>query len=142
MKYIYITIILLLFSLIFSSCSKEGIDISNNNLTVLSYNELPNTVRVLLDNKINEVIKSNEKHAYSTNKKITFEHYRKNIKKNWLKEVNNNDDYFRINSKVYRLKGNNGSIFILHKGNIYYSERNVYLDEYKNQEYYQLSLEE
>lgn len=106
----------------------------------MSYVELPNEVKTLLDEKIKEVVESYDDLAYSTSEAVTFRHYRKETD-SWLEEVNNNDDYFVIDGKIYRKQGNNGDPYIYHKGSIYYCEYNLNLENYKSKEYYRISLD-
>lgn len=122
-----------------SCVDKEGVDISSYPTATMSYSELPREVRTLLDEKIEEIVKSYDDLAYSTNEAIVFRHYRKKTN-SWLEEVNNNDDYFLIDGKTYRKQGNNGDPYIYHEGNIYYCEYNLTVKNYKNKEYYKISL--
>ncbi|CAA0159557.1 hypothetical protein TFA04_400002 [Tenacibaculum maritimum] len=134
MNKIIFCLIILIF--LFQSCYyKEGTDISKHKVVSLSYAELPNEVRDLLDEKIKEIVDSYNRLAYSLDKSVVFKYYRKKSD-NWLEEVNNNDDYFLINDKIYRKNGNNGDPYIYYRDNIYYCEYNLSLQNYKDKKYY------
>lgn len=119
---------------------KEGKDISNYPVTIMTHAELPKDVKIILDNNIDNVIASDSIFYFSNSEK-KFKHYRKSIQdKSWLYEVNNNDDYFKVEDKIYRSNTVKGDPFIYDSGYIYYCEYNMYKDEYKDQKYYRILL--
>lgn len=133
-------IYLLLISILFTSCIKEGKDITNRDFKIYKYHELPVEVQNILINNIEDISNSENKMSYTTNKNIMFRYFRKRVYKNWLKEVNNNDEYFEVSTKVYRIKGNKGTPFILHKDKIFYADYNIDTTNYKDIEYYSVTL--
>jgi hypothetical protein len=139
-KHIKMSVLILFTCVAFLSCTKEGNDISDNDFRIYEFHELPVEVKKILDMKISEVSNSENKLYYSTNDKIKFKYFRKNISRNWLKETYNNDEYFLIESEIYRIKGNKGGPFILHENKFYYCDYNIDMDNYKKQKYYSVSI--
>lgn len=132
---------IILYTLLIISCTKEGIDISKYPVEVMTYKELPIEVQRILKENVSVTTPSYECIGYSTDEDIDFRHYRKDIqKKGWLYEVNNNDDYFVVDNKIYRKGGNKGTPFIYHKETLYYGDLDIY-DNYKERQYYKIVLE-
>ena len=140
MNKIIFCLIILIF--LFQSCyNKEGIDISDYPKSTLGFFELPLKIQRTLEDNEKIITETYRDTVFSLDKGISFKHYKKNIhKKGWLYEVNNNEDYFVLNDKVYRKSGNNGKPFIYHKGALYYGDLDIYNDV-RDRRYFQVLLD-
>ena len=135
MKVIYI--LMLLF---FISCNKKVIDLTNDNILIINFNTLPNEVKSVLSENIINIVESPIETYFSINKNEEFRHERNLSTKSWLEEVNSNFHYFKINGYSFRLRGNKGHPFILYNNNLYFTELNISIDDYKKKEFYTINL--
>lgn len=99
--------------IIFVSCQSDGrIDLDDLKKKGYSFSELPNEVKEIIESDINEIAKADYDYHTSTDSKLYLKYERAGGGKTWIEDINNNYHYFKINSKDFKLRGNQGDPFI------------------------------
>jgi hypothetical protein len=137
MKYLIIIIGLLIIS------CKGDVRINLDALKKKRYtfSELPNQVKEIIENEIDEMDKAEYDYFTSIDSNLDLKYERSGGGKNWIEDINNNYHYFIINGKEMKLRGNQGDPFILHDSILYYTtELNFFKERYKETSYIGIDL--
>lgn len=129
----------LIFVILISCTAEKVFDLEDNGIQKLEFKSLPTEVRNFIETNIDSLTLSNKDVYYSTNKSITFTYGRSGASDNWINEVNNYHHFF-IDGVHYRLKGNRGFPFILHEGDLYFTELNFHKDGFDRRLYFKVKI--
>lgn len=136
--------LLIILSFLIISCQgDERIDLDDLKKKGYRFSELPREVKELIESEIEEIAKVDYTYHASTDSKLTMNYERTGGGKTWLEDINNNYHIFRINGKDYKLRGNQGDLFIIHDSVLFYTtELNFSQERYKNAHYIGIDLSE
>lgn len=122
------------------SCQERIYDLDLSKVEKVSYLDLPKEVSNFLSSNIDSIVNSQRDLFYSTDPDLEFTYGRGGVAKNWFGSINSNFHHFFIGGVHYRLKGNRGHPFILHKGYLYFCQLNLYKDNFKDETYYRIKI--
>lgn len=116
------------------------IDIDGVPEDSLTFDQLPENVRAILDSNITLISKATSHIWFSCDPKDAFVYARTARADSWLAEVRSQYGHFFVEGFHYRIEGHVGDPVIYCDGLIYYSSGYVRVDNFKTEPYFRRRL--
>jgi len=130
-----------LISMFLIGCYDSTIILDNNKTSLLSFEELPKSVKSVIENNLGKIDSKGEFYI-STDSNIVFGYGSGGAGDTWFSSIYSNKNHFFINGWHLTLKGNKGEPFILdERYNLYYCEElNFSISNYKEYKFIKIPL--